>query len=174
MRVLRSFFSVFGLLGLLLFLGCDKPPADGPKKVRWDRDSCERCRMLLSDRHFAAQILDAKGDYHLFDDPGEMLLYLAEKGHNDPKAKLYVTDATTGRWLDGRTAHYTEGHLTPMGYGYGAREQATADSLDYMAVQKRILDGEMGAPAPSADAVDPVHSHSDNGADAPTHSPMQH
>ncbi len=44
-------------VGLVLLLAaCSGDPGTGPKDVRWDRDACERCRMVLSDRNFSAQI----------------------------------------------------------------------------------------------------------------------
>ncbi|MBF0380491.1 MAG: hypothetical protein HQL69_05695 [Magnetococcales bacterium] len=148
MGKISSLLIAIATVGMILLAGCDRPPADGPKKVRWDKDFCERCRMLLSDRHYAAQILDAKGKYHLFDDPGEMLLSFAQKYNKDPKAKLYVTDSKSGKWLNARTAYYTSGHLSPMGFGYGAIEKQTSDSNDFTTLLTMLLAGESGAPTP--------------------------
>jgi copper chaperone NosL len=143
-----SFFITIATLGLLLLAGCERTPADGPKKVRWDRDFCESCRMLLSDRHYAAQILDSNGKYHLFDDPGEMLLAFATKYNKDSAAKLYVTDSQSGKWLSAREARYTSGHLTPMGFGFGANEKAGTDSKNFTTLLTLLLAGENGAPTP--------------------------
>ena len=145
---IRAIFLVIGTLGLFLISGCDSAPPDGPTEVRWDKDICERCRMLLSDRKYAAQYLDTKGKYHLFDDPGEMFLTFQEKFPGDSKIKLYVTDSETGKWLKARAAYYTEGHLTPMGFGYGAHEENRANSMDFDTVLKKLLAGEKGAPTP--------------------------
>ncbi len=120
---MRSSLLLLSLLVPLLLAGCDNAPPTGPAEVRWDRDTCERCRMLLSDRHFGAQYRDAKGKAHLFDDPGEMMLSFQEKTKSDSKLQLYVTDAESGEWLDARKAHYSVGHMTPMGFGYGAHKE---------------------------------------------------
>ncbi len=165
MGSISSLFIVIATLGLMLLTGCDSTPADGPKEVRWDRDFCESCRMLLSDRHYAAQILDAKGKYHLFDDPGEMLLAFATKYKKDSAAKLYVTDSKSGKWLDARSASYTSGHLTPMGFGYGANEKPQPSSTNFSTLLGQLLAGENGAPAP--------HNH-DSMPEAGKHPQMQH
>ncbi|MBF0444459.1 MAG: hypothetical protein HQL68_02640 [Magnetococcales bacterium] len=169
-KISSLFIAIVGI-GLMLLAGCERTPADGPKKVRWDRDFCESCRMLLSDRHYAAQILDAKGKYHLFDDPSEMLLAFANRYNKDSAAKLYVTDSKSGKWLDARKASYNSGHLTPMGFGYGASEKAGPDSRDFITVLTLLLAGEDGAPAPQKTHTMPG-SH--NMADTDKHSHTQH
>ena len=50
------------LLVLLTLVGCSGEPETGPAKVTWDRDACERCRMVLSDRHHAAQVRVPPGE----------------------------------------------------------------------------------------------------------------
>ncbi|MBF0193058.1 MAG: protein NosL [Magnetococcales bacterium] len=173
MRKTSSLLLAMFTLGLILLSGCDSKPADGPKKVRWDRDFCEMCRMLLSDRHYAAQILDAKGKYHLFDDPGEMLLTFATKYKNDSAAKLYVADSKNGKWLDARTASYSSGHLTPMGFGYGASEKPEPDSKNFTTILSLILAGETGAPTPQKpNPKSGFHNHNMSETDKHTH--MQH
>ena len=171
MRSISALFIIIATLGLMLLTGCDSTPTDGPKEVRWDRDFCESCRMLLSDRHYAAQILDTKGKYHLYDDPGEMLLAFATKYKKDSAAKLYVTDSKNGKWLDARSASYTSGHLTPMGFGYGANEKPQPGSNNFSTLLDQLLAGEKGAPTP--------HFHnnmpdSHNMPEAGKHPQMQH
>lgn len=153
MFTLRWLPILFASVALLSLSGCDSSPVDGPVEVRWDRDSCEKCSMLISDRKFAAQYRDGAGKIHLFDDPGEMFLSFWEQTKGDKAAKLYVTDAISGKWLDARTAHFSDGHHTPMGYGYGAHELAQEGSMDFAALMERIKNGEKGAPTPLS------HSH---------------
>ncbi len=171
MGKISSLLIALATLGLMFLAGCDRKPADGPKEVRWDRDFCESCRMLLSDRHYAAQILDAKGKYHLFDDPGEMLLAFATKYNKDPAAKLYVTDSKSGKWLNARSASYTSGHLTPMGFGYGSIEKPEPDSINFTTLLNLLLAGESGAPTPQNHNT---MSGSHNMPEADKHPHMQH
>ena len=41
---------------VLLLAACSGAPETGPKAVKWDRDACARCRMVLSERPYAAQV----------------------------------------------------------------------------------------------------------------------
>ena len=56
-------------LGAVL-AGCSGEPLTGPVEIKWDRDVCVRCSMVISDRHFAAQIRDPMKKVLKFDDFG--------------------------------------------------------------------------------------------------------
>ena len=65
---------------LLLLSACSKTPETGPVEVKWDRDACERCRMVLSDRNFAAEVRGGeKGEIFKFDELGCALHWLEEQ-----------------------------------------------------------------------------------------------
>ncbi len=107
-----------GFVGLLLLggLACDGTPVTGPVDPVWDRDTCDHCRMAVSDRQFATQVRSARdGTVRHFDDPGCAALAGAE-----PEDEIWVRDAGGGGWLDARTARFARGHSTPMGHGWGA------------------------------------------------------
>jgi nitrous oxide reductase accessory protein NosL len=54
-------FNLLLVAFLMIFGGCSKKESDNsPKKVHWDRDMCERCKMVLSDRDFATEIINPK------------------------------------------------------------------------------------------------------------------
>ena len=141
-----SWFSFF-LLTLLLG-GCSGPPDEGPVDVKWDRDACERCRMVLSDRHHSAQVRYFPEDKKrskvlMFDDIGCAVLWLEDKTwRDDPQTEIWVTDHRTGEWIDAKQATYIQGQLTPMEYGLGAQKEAAADGLDFEAAKKHIFDIE--------------------------------
>ena len=72
----RHFFRQAAGLALLplagtLLGGCEKDPNSGPVDVKWDRQVCERCSMILSDTRYAAQIRDPDLIYpgQIFDVP---------------------------------------------------------------------------------------------------------
>ena len=69
-----SFACPFLGLIVLLALSACSDNGTGPVEVKWDRDACERCRMVLSDRYHAAQIrggpADRKARVYKFDDIG--------------------------------------------------------------------------------------------------------
>ena len=74
----RQFIGRLAKGGLLLtplaaaLSGCtdDKWP-EGMKSIIWDRDTCVRCNMAISDRRFAAELRGGPKDtVFKFDDPG--------------------------------------------------------------------------------------------------------
>jgi copper chaperone NosL len=136
------------LLAILLSAGlaaCSGDPGTGPKQVRWDRDACQRCRMVLSDPKHAAQIRytppgKQRTAVALFDDIGCAVLWLADQPwRDDPKVEIWVADRNSGDWLDARSATYVSGDLTPMEYGLGAQAQAVAGGLDFTQAKAHIL-----------------------------------
>ena len=140
---MRSLSVVFGLWGLIL-LGCSEPTS-GPVEVKWDRDSCERCRMVLSDRNHSAQVRggpeNGKSRVYKFDDFGGAVLWLADKPwKDDAKTEIWVNDHRDGRWIDARKAWYISGQVTPMEFGLGAQDSEVENGMNY------------------ADAVDYIHA----------------
>jgi len=110
-----------------LLSGCGDP-GTGPIDVHWDRDSCERCRMILSDRNHAAQIryddANKRSRVRMFDDIGCAVIWLEDKPWRDsPSTEIWTTDYRNGEWIDAQSAYYIKGQLTPMEYGLGAQSQ---------------------------------------------------
>ena len=139
---MRLFITVLLLIGIMLGCG-DK--GTGPIKVHWDRDGCDRCRMMLSDPLHAAQIryLDAeqRSRVKIFDDIGCALIWLADKSWRDKSStEIWTTDHETGEWIDARTAYYIQGEVTPMGYGVGARKlPPTSKGLTFSQAKAHIF-----------------------------------
>jgi nitrous oxide reductase accessory protein NosL len=137
-------FLFFSLFFFLSFSGCEKKPIGTPDQMHWDRDMCERCKMAISERKYAAQIIDpASGKVYKFDDIGCAILWM-EEGHVPWKdqAIIWVTDASTGEWLDARSAKYTDDSITPMAYGIAAYSEKTfpsgKEALDYATIVKKV------------------------------------
>jgi copper chaperone NosL len=134
------------MLGWILF-GCSDP-GTGPIEVHWDRDSCERCRMIMSDRKHAAQIryddAQQRSRVRLFDDIGCAVIWLEDKPWRDsPTTEVWATDHRNGEWIDARSAYYTNKQLTPMEYGLGAQSQPPIEnSLSYAEAKRRIFEIE--------------------------------
>ncbi|MFO0598116.1 MAG: hypothetical protein U0228_22630 [Myxococcaceae bacterium] len=109
------------LWGALALAACTSGSSDGPAEVKWDRDVCRSCGMVMSDRHFAAEVRAPSGAVSKFDDIGCALKWLDEQPFaNDPATKLWVARGSDGAWLDGRTAHYVAGKTSPMGFNFSA------------------------------------------------------
>ncbi len=139
---------LFALLGLALLLsGCGGDSGTGPVDVKWDREGCERCRMVLSDRNHSAQVRyrreDGRSKVALFDDIGCAVIWLEGKPFkDDPSTEIWVNHWQSGEWIDARAATYLLGQVTPMEYGLGAQLEPAAGGLDFEAAKAHIVEVE--------------------------------
>ncbi len=127
-----------------LFVGCSGDTGTGPVEVTWDRDACQRCRMVLSDRVHAAQVRGGpqgqKAKVHKFDDIGCAVVWLKDQPWaDDPATEIWVTDHRSGQWIDARNAHYLTGQMTPMEYGLGAQVEPAAGALSFEQATAHIV-----------------------------------
>ena len=143
-------FSFLFFISLLLFgfSGCEKKPIGEVTKMHWDRDMCERCKMAISERKFAVQLINPQtGKNYKFDDIGCAILWIKEeKIPWGNQAIIWITDAKTGEWIDARKAHYINNAITPMAYGFAAYSNRTlhkeSNVFDYTYVMKKIVEIE--------------------------------
>lgn len=132
---------------LFALAACSGDPGTGPVEVKWDRDVCERCNMVLSDRRHSAQIryspAGQRSQVYRFDDLGCAVLWLKKQPwRDDQQVEIWVNDHVNGEWLDARSAQYIPGQITPMEYGLGAQPEATADTLSFTQAIAHIEDIE--------------------------------
>lgn len=141
--------AAIALLSLLLLVACGREPASGPAGVKWDRDVCERCGMVISDRSFAAQVRDADGRVHRFDDPGCAALWLDEHAEQAAPREIWVRELAGDDWLDARGAYFVRAPGSPMGYGHGAQRAPSQEALDFEQLRQaiRTLEDERRSPA---------------------------
>ena len=130
------------LISFNVLLACSEQNT-GPVKVHWDRDTCERCRMVVSDPKHAAQVRyrdeKNKSRIHSFDDIGCAVIWLDKQAWRDAEStEVWVTDHRDGKWIDATKAFYITGQITPMEYGLGAQDSAAEGSLDYTGAKKHI------------------------------------
>jgi hypothetical protein len=136
------------LLPALILLGCSNDPGTGAAEVKWDRVTCERCRMVLSDRHYSAQVRylpegKKRTKVVMFDDIGCATLWLEDKPWKDnPGTEIWVTDYRNGQWIEARSAYYVKGRLTPMEYELGAQPEPAPGALDFEAAKAHIVEVE--------------------------------
>ncbi|MCB1786159.1 MAG: nitrous oxide reductase accessory protein NosL [Gammaproteobacteria bacterium] len=129
---------------VLLLTACSGDPGTGPVEVKWDRDVCTRCNMVLSDRQHAAQVRYTRQDGRRsevtkFDDFGCAVLWLDQQPWKDePGVEFWVTDYRDGHWIDARSARYVTGRHTPMQYGLGAQVDASADSMGFADARQHV------------------------------------
>ncbi|WP_236725587.1 nitrous oxide reductase accessory protein NosL [Candidatus Reidiella endopervernicosa] len=140
--------TLFTLLLIALLTGCSGEPETGPVEVKWDRDTCERCRMVLSDRFHSAQIRvfpveKKRSRVYKFDDIGCALLWLEDKPwRDDPRTEIWVTDHRSGEWIDAGSAIYIPNQTTPMEYGLGAQPEPSPGGLGFEQAKQHIFELE--------------------------------
>lgn len=172
-----EFFSRLLWPLLLLLLAACGDPGNGPVDVKWDRDACERCRMVLSDRNHAAEIR-----YHVpgkerskiahFDDIGCAVLWLQQQPwEQDPRTEIWVIDHLTGQWIDARSATYVTGKVTPMEYGLGAQDQPAPGGLDFARAQQHILEVERRFNVHGQQLLERLQEQAEQRRDAHDHTP---
>jgi hypothetical protein len=132
------------ILAALLLSACSGHPGTGAVDVKWDRDTCVRCNMVLSDRQHSAQVRYTPADgtrsrVWKFDDLGCALLWLDQQPWRDDGAvEIWVNAHESGEWIDARSAHFLTGRLTPMQYGLGAQRQAGPGTLDFYQAREHV------------------------------------
>ena len=143
---MKLFKTLFFLLMTILISGCDTKIDLNPKKIHWDRDMCERCKMVLSDRKFSAQAINPdNGKKYVFDDIGCVILWFKENNISwKDRAVIWVNDAKTGEWINARKAFYDALNITPMAYGFGAHAkkediQTDQEVIDFEEVTRRVI-----------------------------------
>lgn len=125
--------------------GCSRTVLpEGMAEIKWDRDTCVRCSMVISDRRFAAQVHGGpKKHTFKFDDIGCVVFWLkSQEWGNEAATKIWVADSGGGdevTWLDARQAHYVGGRVSPMGYNFAAVRGALPGSLDFTDMRQHIL-----------------------------------
>jgi len=129
-----------GGLGLSL-AGCSHEASSGPGEIKWDRDVCTRCSMVIGDKRFAAQIRDPNRKLWKFDDIGCAMFWLMLQPFNEQatQAEYWVADFHSGKWLDARQARYLEGKKSPMAYNFAAFAEPEGASLAYAEMKQRVL-----------------------------------
>ena len=113
--------------GAMLFLsGCGEEPYT-PADPSWDRQTCEMCRMTVSDRRFAAQLVSRDNKRVFFDDLGCALRWMEKHPEPAKTMKLFATVLATGRWIEVEKGKIVGGYKTPMAYGFGVTESPGAE-----------------------------------------------
>jgi hypothetical protein len=135
-------------LGALSGCGKDEGWPEDMQPIKWDRDTCVVCNMVISDRRFAGEMRGGpKNTVFKFDDPGCIALWLHDKADKFPwikeaATKIWVADSNVRgnemRWLDARGAQYAA-KFSPMGYNFGAVAYAQPGSVDFPTMCEHVV-----------------------------------
>jgi len=106
-------------------------------------DMCSFCRMAISEKQFAAEIITDDATLK-FDDVGCMLRYRQAAADKLDRAAIFVTDLDSRGWLKAEGAFFVRSKTikTPMGSGivaFGDRSKAGSDAVTFDALS---LNGE--------------------------------
>ncbi len=113
------------LFALAASLACED--ASTPVDPVWGKVACANCAMLVSDPRYASELATDDGARVFFDDPGCMAAWLQE--HGGRAHRLWVR-TPAGTWVDARSARFSEGHPTPMNFGFAVAEGAAKEWAD--------------------------------------------
>lgn len=120
--------GLLALVGLALAVVWAQAPPSGPEPVAWSQTACARCRMLVGEPGFAAQLHAADGQVHHFDDPGCLLLFESEL--EAPPRAVWLHHRDDDRWLARSEAGFVAADPTPMGYGLAVVDADEPGALD--------------------------------------------
>jgi hypothetical protein len=126
--------EALGLVALAALVVAACEDGSTPVEPVWGKQACASCTMLVSDPRFAAQASTHEGARVHFDDPGCLAAWLHD--HADTAQHAWVRGAA-GTWIDARTARYTAGQRSPMGYGFAVAEAGEAAWSDVEAEAAR-------------------------------------
>ncbi|HEX6187390.1 MAG TPA: nitrous oxide reductase accessory protein NosL [Pyrinomonadaceae bacterium] len=82
-------------------------------------DMCSYCRMAISEKQFAAEVLDSEDQAFKFDDIGCLVNFVESKKNKAPIAAYFVMDFDKRDWIKAEEAYYvrTSEVTTPMNGG---------------------------------------------------------
>ena len=131
-------FNFLLLIFLIFFYGCNS----SENTAAHDNKKCPKCNMIISDYKIHSALLEIKNSIHYFDDIGCMVLFAKDNqlDLNQMDSKVFTND--TNRYIDSRTAYYTDDENSPMGYGFSAYENPQHKNIKFDEVIINMLRGE--------------------------------
>ena len=112
----NAYLILITIVMSLITINCNTGEDTLPQ-IRYGEESCDRCRMIISEKRFAAAYRTDDGILRKFDDLGCAVLHRAEQ--NEQVRQFWVYDYGETAWLDKTAAFFVSSRdlLTPMGYG---------------------------------------------------------
>jgi copper chaperone NosL len=116
------------------------PGVPEPVEIVFNEESCSFCRMAVSQREFAAEVVTLSGSLDTFDDIGCLVKWMKE--HQPPSsAGVFVVDFNDGTWISATDAAYvhSEDLPTPMSSGLAAFKDRTSAETAVEKIGGRVL-----------------------------------
>lgn len=126
MRSVGVYFVCFLVLNLFV-PGCSKAGGDRPPVIRYAKDRCTQCGMIISEELFASALVKTNGETAKFDDVGCMIRFRARLNPKEERSVL-VHDYESGAWIEAQTAKLVHAReiVSPMGYSLAAFSNASS------------------------------------------------
>ena len=105
------------IVGIAILANCQKgavePVALTPE------DMCSYCRMAISEKQYAAELIDGEGQAFKFDDIGCMLNFIRKGSVSVSASSFFVIDFDQRQWIKADHAYYVRSSAltTPMSGG---------------------------------------------------------
>ena len=117
MKLSTVFILVSGLAALVVLTSCQKRAVE-PIAVEAN-DMCSFCRMSISEKRYAAEVIDKEGQAFKFDDIGCMANFIKQKRNDASIQATFVMDFDRREWLEAEKASYVRSSefKTPMNGG---------------------------------------------------------
>ena len=105
------------IVGVAVFANCQKRTVE-PVAIA-SEDMCSYCKMAISEKQYAAELIDSDGQVFKFDDIGCLLNFMKKRSINVSGASLFVMDFNQRQWVKADNAYYLRSPdvTTPMNGG---------------------------------------------------------
>jgi copper chaperone NosL len=115
---------------LLIAAGCGNQ-LPRPAEIE-ENDMCAQCKMAISEKQYAAEMVDRDGNVYKFDNLDCLVRYVSGHALKEKAAAWFVMDSDGKQWLDSRQAFLVKSASIPGPMGSGilaVKDQATAGGL---------------------------------------------
>jgi len=112
-----------------------------PIEMKLNKYQDSDCGMVIKDLEYASQVNAVDGKTWFFHDHGGFVNWLKDKPFKD-YVVIWVMSKDTKKWINAKSAYYSQTDITPMGYGFGAYEKKQDGFIDYDTMSLKMLRGE--------------------------------
>ena len=118
--LMRNNFTIWAwclIVGVAVLADCQKRAVE-PVAIATE-DMCSYCKMAISERQYAAELIDRDGKPFKFDDIGCMLNFIKKGPPSVSASSFFVMDFDQRQWVKADSAYYVRSSelTTPMNGG---------------------------------------------------------